>query len=39
MDGVSENVAHPAHVECAKALLPNVEKYLVFDYKVSKAVI
>jgi hypothetical protein len=39
MEGVSEYVAHPAHVEYAKALLPSVEKYLVFNYKVSKAVI
>jgi hypothetical protein len=35
MEGVLEYVAHPAHAEYAKALLPNVEKYLVFDYKVS----
>lgn len=33
MEGVAENIAHPAHVEHAKALLPHVDKYMVIDYK------
>ena len=33
MEGVVEYIAHPAHVEYAKALLPQVEKYMMIDYK------
>ncbi|KAM3733946.1 hypothetical protein ACB098_11G176100 [Castanea mollissima] len=33
MESVAEYIAHPAHVEYAKALLPHVEKYMVIDYK------
>ncbi|CAI9109802.1 OLC1v1009706C1 [Oldenlandia corymbosa var. corymbosa] len=31
--GVAEYVAHPAHVEYANQLLPQLEKVLVVDYK------
>ncbi|XP_040991723.1 stress-response A/B barrel domain-containing protein HS1-like isoform X1 [Juglans microcarpa x Juglans regia] len=39
MEGIAEYVAHPAHKEYAKTLMPNVEKFQVFDYELTKAVI
>ncbi|KAF5445893.1 hypothetical protein F2P56_031568 [Juglans regia] len=39
MEGIAEYVAHPAHKEYAKSLMPNVEKFQVFDYKLTKAII
>lgn len=35
MEGLTEYIAHPAHVEYAKTLVPNLEKYLVFDYELT----
>ncbi|KAF5469734.1 hypothetical protein F2P56_010300 [Juglans regia] len=35
MEGIAEYVAHPAHLEYAKSLLPCVDKYIVFDYNLS----
>ncbi|KAJ7955284.1 Stress responsive A/B barrel domain protein [Quillaja saponaria] len=32
-EGVAEYVVHPAHVEYANRLLPNLEKVIVIDYK------
>ncbi|MQL80037.1 hypothetical protein Taro_012465 [Colocasia esculenta] len=33
VEGVAEYVAHPAHVEFANKLLPELEKVVVIDYK------
>ncbi|CAA7406257.1 unnamed protein product [Spirodela intermedia] len=33
VEGVSEYVAHPAHVEFANIFLPALEKVIVIDYK------
>ncbi|KAK9288275.1 hypothetical protein L1049_016726 [Liquidambar formosana] len=33
MEGVAEYLAHPAHVEFAKVIRPNLDKFLVIDYK------
>ncbi|XP_019418075.1 PREDICTED: stress-response A/B barrel domain-containing protein HS1 [Lupinus angustifolius] len=33
IEAVAEYVAHPAHVEYANLLLPNLEKVIIFDYK------
>ncbi|KAG6628232.1 hypothetical protein I3843_14G002700 [Carya illinoinensis] len=35
MEGIAEYAAHPAHLEYAKSLLPYVEKYILFDYKLN----
>jgi hypothetical protein len=32
-EGLTEYIAHPAHVEYANLFLPNVEKFIVIDYK------
>ena len=32
-EGITEYIAHPAHVEFANLFLANMEKALVFDYK------
>ncbi|CAM8890587.1 unnamed protein product [Rhodiola kirilowii] len=33
VEGVSEYIAHPAHVEFADKFIPALEKLIVFDYK------
>lgn len=33
VEAIAEYVAHPAHVEYAKLLVPCLEKVLAFDYK------
>ncbi|KAK4353796.1 hypothetical protein RND71_025990 [Anisodus tanguticus] len=35
-EGVAEYIHHPAHVEYANTLLPQLEKVLVIDYKPEK---
>jgi hypothetical protein len=35
IEGVAEYIANPAHVGYTKVLLPNVEKYIVIDYKLT----
>ncbi|KAM7484936.1 hypothetical protein LguiA_000945 [Lonicera macranthoides] len=32
-EGIAEYISHPAHVEYANTLLPQLEKVLVIDYK------
>lgn len=33
LEGVAEYIAHPVHVEYANTLLPQLEKFLIVDYK------
>ncbi|XP_015074480.1 stress-response A/B barrel domain-containing protein HS1 [Solanum pennellii] len=33
LEGVAEYIAHPVHVEYANTLLPQLEKFLIIDYK------
>ncbi|XP_060212853.1 stress-response A/B barrel domain-containing protein HS1-like [Lycium barbarum] len=35
-EGVAEYIDHPAHVEYANTLIPQLEKVLVIDYKPEK---
>lgn len=37
VEGISEYLAHPAHVEFADKFLPTLEKVLIIDYKPTTA--